>query len=135
MAEKRPPRVMGGDHDRFWDWCNRGKLAIQRCRDCGHRPWPVIEACEECGGVLEFEPVSGRGRLVSWCRFHQPYYGDLMPTPYDTIVVALEEGPYFISNPHGFSTAEATDGMPVSLAFIDCEDEHGAYRLPVFEKA
>ena len=135
MAEKRPPRVMGAGHDTFWDWCNRGELAIQRCQSCGHRPWPVIETCEECGGQLEFEPVSGKGALVSWCSFHQPYYGELMPVPYDTIVVALEEGPYFVANPQGFTISEATDGMAVKVSFLECVDEHGAYRLPVFERA
>ena len=135
MAEKRPPRIVGAGHDSFWDGCNQGELRIQRCQSCGHRPWPVIEACEECGGALEFEAVSGTGRLISWCTFHQSYYGELMPAPYDAIVVALEEGPYFVSNPHGFTNAEASDGMAVRVAFLDCEDDNGRYRLPVFERA
>jgi len=135
MAEKRPPRITGAGHDSFWEGCNRGELRFQRCQSCGHRPWPVVEACEECGGTLVFEPVSGKGRLVSWCTFHQPYYGELMPAPYDTIVVALDEGPYFVSNPKGFTNEEARDGMAVKVAFLDCEDEHGAYKLPVFERA
>jgi len=136
MAEKRPPRVTGPGHDTFWEHCGNGELHLQRCQDCGHRPWPVVETCEECGSEkLEFGAVSGRGKLASWCSFHQPYYGELMPAPYDTIVVELEEGPYFVSNPHGFSNSEATAGMPVKVAYIDCEDEHGAYSLPVFERA
>jgi uncharacterized protein len=136
MAEKRPPRMTGPGHDTFWDWCNKGELRLQHCQQCGHRPWPVVQQCEECGSErLEFEPVSGRGRLVTWCTFHQPYYGELMPAPYDTIVIELEEGPYFLSNPHGFTNEEATDGMEVKVAFLDAEDEHGAYKLPVFEQA
>ena len=59
MAEKRPPRIVGPGHDTFWDWCSKGELAIQRCGNCGHRPWPVIETCEECGSdKLEFEPIA-----------------------------------------------------------------------------
>jgi len=135
MAETRPPRVMGAGHDTFWDHCNKGELALQRCKSCGHRPWPVVETCEECGGELEFVPVSGKGTLVSWCSFHQPYYGELMPAPYDTIVVALDEGPYFVSNPNGFTNQEAKHGMAVKVAFLDCKDDHGEYKLPVFERA
>jgi uncharacterized OB-fold protein len=126
---------MVGSNETFWEGCNRGELTIQRCQSCGHRPFPVIETCEECGGELIFEPVSGKGTLISWCSFHQPYYGELMPAPYDTIVVALEEGPYFVSNPQGFTNAEAEDGMAVKVAFLDCEDDQGPYKLPVFERA
>ena len=136
MAERKPPRVMGPGHDTFWDWCGKGELRLQSCQDCGHRPWPVVQACENCGSEkLEFEAVSGKGKLVSWCSFHQPYYGEVMPPPYDTIVVELEEGTYFLSNPKGFANSEASAGMDVKVAFISCEDENGAYSLPVFERA
>jgi len=136
MTQKRPPRVTGPGHDTFWEGCAKGELHIQKCEVCGHRPWPVVAKCEQCGSDrLVFEPVSGRGTLASWCTFERPYYGDLMPVPYDTIVVELEEGPWFISNPSGFANSEAALGMPVKVAFLDCEDQHGQYALPVFEKA
>ena len=85
--------------------------------------------------ALMFEEVSGKGKLASWCTFERPYYGELMPVPYDTIVVELDEGPWFIANPLGFSNSEAQLGMPVKVSFIDCEDTQGAFKLPVFEKA
>ncbi len=136
MAEQRPPRTVGPGHDDFWAWCDRGELRLQRCKDCGHMPWPVVQACENCGSEkLEFVPLSGTGKLVSWCTFERPYYGDMLPVPWDTIVVELDEGPFFLSNPKGFTNAEAQDGMKVRVAFIDCEDMHGAFKLPVFEQA
>lgn len=136
MTQKRPPRVTGPGHDTFWEGCAKGELRIQKCNVCGHRPWPVVAKCEQCGSdKLEFQPVSGKGSLASWCTFERPYYGDMMPVPYDTIIVELEEGPWFISNPSGFANNEATLGMPVKVAFIDCEDQHGQYALPVFERA
>jgi uncharacterized OB-fold protein len=52
----------------------------------------------------------------------------------DTIVVELEEGPYFVSNPKGFSWPETKVGMPVRLAFVECEDAGGSYQSPVFER-
>lgn len=135
MRQKRPPRVTGPGHDTFWEGCAKGELHIQKCEACGHRPWPVVTKCEQCGSdKLAFQPVSGKGKLTSWCTFERPYYGDLMPVPYDTIIVELDEGPWFISNPRGFSNSEATLGMPVKVAFLDCEDQHGPFSLPVFER-
>ena len=136
MAERRPDRVRGARDDQFWAFCEQGELRLQGCAACGKLSWPVTEACEHCGSdQLDWRPVSGKGRLVSWCAFHQDYYGGVIPVPYETILVELAEGPMFISNPQGFVAAETPMGAPVKLAFLACEDAAGAFRLPVFEKA
>jgi hypothetical protein len=137
MAEKRPPRSLQTDADReFWDWCNKGELRIQKCDDCGAMPFPQVEACESCGSdKLSWTPMSGEATLFSWCSINRDYYRGAFPLPWDTIMVELTEGPVLMSNPVGFSNAEAELGMPLRLAWLDCEDEHGAYRLPVFERA
>ncbi|MBV1917167.1 MAG: OB-fold domain-containing protein [Sphingomonadaceae bacterium] len=136
MAQQRPPRMTGPGHDTFWEGCGKGEIRMQHCPDCGHRPWPVVTSCEQCGSEkLKFERVSGKGKLVSWCTFEQSYYGDLLPVPWDTIIVELDEGPWFISNPKGFTNAEAKLGMALKVSFLDCEDQHGAFALPVFEPA
>ncbi len=136
MADKRPPRTLGPVHDPFWAFCAREELRIQRCGDCGHYTWPAAEQCEACGGDnLEWRKMSGRGKLVSWCTFHQDYYGGMLPMPWDNILVELEEGPLFLSNPQGFGNDEAKPGMDVSVCFIDCEDSNGAFKLPVFRPA
>ena len=79
--------------------------------------------------------MSGRGKILSWCTFERDYYRGILPIPWDTILVELEEGPLFVSNPKGFSWQDIQIGAPVQLAFIDCEDSAGAYKLPVFELA
>lgn len=79
--------------------------------------------------------MSGRGTIVSWCTFERDYYNGLLPIPYDTILVELEEGPLFLGNPRGFGWRDITAGMAVKLAFLDCEDSAGPFRLPVFERA
>jgi uncharacterized OB-fold protein len=79
--------------------------------------------------------MSGRGRIVSWASLVQDYYRSVLPTPYDTILVELEEGVLFTSNPLGFAAADVEAGMAVSLAFIDCVDDAGPFRLPVFARA
>jgi uncharacterized OB-fold protein len=134
--ERRPDRVRGHGHDEFWSWCAKGELRLQRCAACGKLSWPVVSACEHCGGKqLNWERMSGRGRLASWCTFERDYYEGVMPIPHETILVELEEGPLFIANPRGFTWRDITAGMALKLAFVACEDSAGPFELPVFEKA
>jgi uncharacterized protein len=136
MTMKRPNRMLGPGHNTFWDWCAKGELRLQRCARCGHFCWPVTAACEKCAhDALVWTPMSGKGSLVSWCRFERDYYSGLLPIPWDTILVELAEGPLFISNPMGFSWLECEAALPLCLHFIDCEDSAGKFRLPVFARA
>lgn len=102
---------------------------------CRRLSWPPVTACEHCGGTgLNWKRMSGRGRIVSWCTFERDYYNGLLPIPWETILVELDEGVLFMSNPRGFTWREMKAGMAVKVAFLDCEDSAGAFRLPVFEK-
>jgi uncharacterized OB-fold protein len=135
MAEKRPDRTLGGNHDIFWDWCGRGELRLQRCEACDHLAWPVVRKCDQCGEQgFRWERLSGRGKVVSWSTFQQDYYRGTIPVPYDTILVELDEGPLFISNPQGFTWQDLSPGMAVTVAFVDAEDSAGKFSLPVFER-
>lgn len=134
MVTTRPDRIVGGVHDAFWAWCGSGELRLQRCQTCAELAWPPVAACENCGSdVLAWEAMSGRGRIASWCRFERDYYKGLFPLPWDTILVELDEGPFFISNPANFTLDEVEYGMPVTVSFVPCEDAHGAFSLPVFD--
>lgn len=134
-TEKRPDRTLGGNHDIFWDWCAKGELRIQRCENCGHQAWPARQRCEVCREEkFAWERMSGRGKLVSWTTFERDYYYGVLPVPYDTILVELEDGPLFLSNPKGFSWPDMTPDMPVKVTFVEAEDSAGAFRLPVFER-
>ncbi|MET0238755.1 MAG: zinc ribbon domain-containing protein [Sphingobium sp.] len=135
MADKRPDRKFGPGHDDFWQYCEKGELRIQRCATCAELSWPVVKACENCGSEdLAFERMSGRGKVISWATFERDYYKGAFPIPWDTILVELEEGPLFVSNPQGFSWPDITPDLPVALTFLRCEDSAGEYNLPVFEK-
>ncbi len=70
---------------------------------------------------------------MNWCTFERSYYPSLA-APYDSILVELDEGPLFLSNPHGFDCQRDVLGLPVRVAFLDCQDEAGTFRLPVFER-
>lgn len=137
MAEKRPNRTLGPGHDEFWAHCAKSELRFQKCNVCGHVNWPAVSICDECGSKDQYTWVrsAGRGTIMSWCQFDRPYYGDILPIPWDTILVKLAEGPIFLSNPKGFKYEDIDTGMPVKVAFIDCEDKAGPFKLPVFERA
>lgn len=133
MAQKRPDRTRGPEHDAFWAWCAKGELRLQGCAHCHKLAWPPVAACGSCGGgELAWRPMSGRGKVISWSTFERDYYNGLFPIPWDTILVELEEGPLFISNPQGFTWKDITPDMPVKVAFLECEDSAGPFKLPVF---
>ena len=136
MTQRRPDRVLGFGHDEFWAWCNQGELRLQRCANCGKVSWPVVKACEHCGHAeLSWARMSGRGKIVSWCTFERDYYGGRLPIPWETILVELEEGALFISNPTDFTWKDISPNMPVTVTFLDCEDSAGPFKLPVFARA
>lgn len=135
MTQKRPNRVRGLVHDQFWAHCAQGELHVQRCGACDHLSWPAVETCEQCGSAdLAFTPLSGKGKLISWCTFERDYYRGVLPIPWPTILVELEEGPIFVSNPQGFGADDYRIDMPLKVAFVDCEDDAGPFSLPVFER-
>ena len=135
MVQKRPDRTLGPGHDAFWAWCAKGELQLPRCEHCKELAWPVVQNCENCGNaVFTWERMSGRGSIVSWCTFQQDYYQGVLPLPWDVILVELEEGPLFISNPDGFSLDHLEIGMPVELTFRECEDSAGRFNIPTFRR-
>ena len=74
------------------------------------------------------------GKVISYCTFESLYYQDC-PPPWESIVVELEEGPLFLSNPQGFGGEDIEADMPVRVTFLECEDAAGPFKLPVFERA
>jgi uncharacterized OB-fold protein len=78
----------------FYDAAARGELAVTRCAACDRYVWYPTEACDACGGALEWVPVSGRGSLFSWAVVHRaflPAFADKVP--FVTALVALAEDP------------------------------------------
>jgi uncharacterized protein len=134
MARQRPDRTLGPGHDQFWSWCSKGEFRLQRCTACRAVRWPAGTTCERCGGAaLRWDVMSGRGRIVSWCRFEKDYFDGLLSMPWGTILVELDEGPLFVSNPLGLASGTGCIGSPVRVTFVECEDANGIFRLPVFE--
>lgn len=82
-----------------WNEAAAGRLAIQRCRACGHAVFYPRAICPNCwAGKLEWETASGRGTLRSFTVVHRPGHPSWAPAaPYVVGLVALAEGPTMTS--------------------------------------
>ena len=119
------------DNREFWTAGERGELVIERCGACGHYVHPPRPICPEClSRDVGFEPVSGRGSVLSYTVNHQPW-NPTMPPPYVIALVELDEQPglRLMSNVVGCEPDEVDFGMRVRVAF----EQHDDVWVPLFE--
>ncbi len=129
----RPDRVSQG----FWDAAARRELAIQRCAECGTYQHPPHPICRACGGsAVEFERVSGEGRLWSWTTTHHVVISGFdAVVPYTCMVIELAEqrGLFVLSDLIGREVAGLRTGAPMRVVFPD--PPSGEPCLPQFAPA
>jgi uncharacterized protein len=132
MDAKTPSRVMGQYDKPMWDSIERRAMALQRCCDCGGWQYPPGPSCPHClSDRLEWRPISGRGRVISWVAFHRQYL-PAYPAPYNAIAGELEEGPIMISNLEGAMPGAEVMGTEVRLVYSTMPD---GITLPRFARA
>lgn len=109
----------------FWDNARAGKLSVQSCGACGHVHFPGSPVCPNClSEDQSWVPVSGRGKLLSWVRFHRAYWDSFRADlPYLVCLVGLEEGPLLVSNLVGVEPGDITIGADVEAVFEKVDDE------------
>lgn len=118
----------------FWDAAKEGRLAIQRCGDCGKPVFYPRRACPHCFSEnLGWMDASGRGTVYSYTvvRNNAPsaFIGDV---PYVVAVIRLAEGVQLLSNIVGCDPDEVRCDMPVEVVFERLNDE---FTLPKFRPA
>jgi uncharacterized OB-fold protein len=119
--------------EQFWEFTKSKELRLQKCSDCGKYRWPPGPTCDQClSENFEWDLLSGYGKVLSWTTFRRGYFPEY-PPPHTAIALELDEGPYFISTPLGIEPQDLREGMRLQLSWLDGEDRHGAYNLPVFE--
>jgi uncharacterized OB-fold protein len=105
----------------FWDAAREGRLAIQRCRECGYYNHPPKPLCDACSSEdLGFESVSGRGKVYSYTVMHQRNVAGFEPeVPYVNLIVELDEQPllFLISYLPGSDADRVAIGRPVEVTF------------------
>jgi uncharacterized OB-fold protein len=129
-----PP--LEGPFAAFWTAARARRLVVQRCADCGawrHPPGAVCWRCRSANAA--FEPVSGRGTILSYTVVHQELVPELAGAgPYNVIVVELQDIPdvHIISNLVGTANEAIAVGLPVEVIFEDVDD---TVTLPRFRLA
>jgi uncharacterized OB-fold protein len=105
----------------YWQACQAGSLAMQRCVGCEKLRFPPRPMCPGCQSFeSEWVAMSGRGRLYSWVVCHPP----LLPAfasraPLVIVLVELEESPALriVGNLFDCPSSEIEIGMPLEVFF------------------
>lgn len=118
-SHTRPLPVRYRDELEHWDGAARGELRVPRCTACKRCFWPPGPVCPRCmSWDVDWVTASGRGRIVTWVRFHKRYFeGD--EVPYEVVQVELEEGPRLTTT---FAGEDPEIGMPVQAVFRTVDD-------------
>jgi len=105
----------------FWEAAKRHQLLMPRCRRCNKLFFYPREVCPTClQSDIEWQKVSGNGRLHSFTVIHQPANPNFTDdVPYVYAMVQLDEGPRMIANLVGCAPADAKVDMPVTAVFDD----------------
>lgn len=125
VAPAKPRPLINAISRGFWDNARQQRLSVQRCDDCGDTHFPGSPVCPRClSEAQSWMPVSGRGALLSWVRFHRAYWeGFRADLPYLVALVGLEEGPMFVSNIVGTACDDLKIGERVEVVFQKVDDE------------
>lgn len=121
-----------GSNAAFYRHCSEGRLAFQRCDDCGAwRHLPRI-MCARCGSTRwSWQESSGRGSLYSWTVTHQAMHPAFATeVPYVVGVIEMEEGVRLVARVR-VRPDELLLDLPVEVDFERLSEE---ISLPCFRR-
>lgn len=112
----------------FYEFLGEHKLMGSRCKICQEVHVPPRPICPHCPtGEIEWEELSGKGKLVAYTVVHiaptamlEASYG--RKNPYCSGVMELEEGPRISAQILGVDVAHPESieiGMSMTMAFIE----------------
>jgi uncharacterized protein len=115
----------------FWAGTLAGELRIQHCNDCGKYyfyPRPFCRYCQSKN--VEWRPVAGTGRLVSYIINQRPVPPAAADQPQVIALIELDEGPRMLSNIVGVEPAP--ENLPLDSRVRVEFEPRGQQALPVF---
>lgn len=124
IAAKPRPKIDNVSRG-FWEHTRAGTLSLQKCGSCGHMHFPGSPVCPNClADDQSWVPVSGKGKLLSWVRFHRAYWDSFrVNLPYLVCLVDLDEGPMLVSNLVGTEPDDIVIGAAVEVIFEKVDEE------------
>jgi uncharacterized protein len=103
----------------FWDAAKRHELTLQRCGGCHAFIYYPRDRCPHClSDQLQWQPVSGRGKVYSYTVVRHASTRSFSDKPYVLAIVELDEGPRMTTNIEAPPEAVKV-GMPVTVCFDD----------------
>ncbi|MFD3585405.1 Zn-ribbon domain-containing OB-fold protein [Streptomyces sp. NPDC058683] len=130
MAD-RPTPTPTPDTAPFWEAAKGERLLIQRCRSCVRHYFYPRPFCPNCASAdVEWDEVSGRGRLVSYVINYRPMPPTEGAEPQVIALVELEEGVRLLTNI--VDTAPEPDALPLDTPVSVAFQQRGDFKLPVF---
>lgn len=113
----------------MWESIQAGRMQLQRCVQTGTFYYPPGPCCPESMSFdVEWAPISGRAKLLSWTVFHRQYLS-AYPAPHLVVAVQLEEGPIMVSYMDYSARDRLSLDAPLQLEYADHAD---GYRVPKF---
>lgn len=123
------PRLYSPYDAPMWESIAAGQMKLQRCRKTGTFFYPPGPVCPESLGFdVEWAPISGKGKILSWTVFHRQYL-PAYPPPHLVVAVQLEEGPIMVSYMDYDCHQQLALDMDVQLTYANHPD---GFRLPKF---
>jgi uncharacterized OB-fold protein len=128
------PDPVGVDERHFWEFVAEGELRIQHCADCGTYRHPPRALCAVCGSrAVDWVATSGHGEVWAATVIHPPTLPAFAArTPYNAVVVRLDEGVFLVGNVVGIDSEEVPIGTRVEATITQIEPD---LWLPLFNIA
>jgi uncharacterized protein len=131
--ERRSPKEpltsnLGAGH---WAAAREGRLALQRCGNCGQWVHYPSAVCDNCISTdLSWQDTSGRGTVESYSTVYRGFAPEFKDDlPYTVALVKLDEGVNLLTWLVGLEPDAAEIGMRVEVEFERISDEISLHRF------
>jgi uncharacterized OB-fold protein len=108
----------------FWEAAKRHELMLQHCNSCRAFIYYPRDQCPYCmSDHLEWERMSGRGKVYSYTVVRRASTRSFADAPYVLAIVELDEGVRMTTDIVAAPEAVKV-GMPVTVYFDDVTPQH-----------
>lgn len=129
--EPRPLPEITPETAPFWANATDGEFRLMECGDCGLVFYYPRGHCPDCFNEnVTGRPAAGTGEVYTYAATSSIAGWPKDALPVVAAIVELDEGPRVLTNVVGCEPAAVTIGMPVTVDFIETEQE--AVAIPVF---
>lgn len=126
MQENRPSPIIGMFDAPMWEYMKKDEFRLQKCAECETFRYIPAAICHHClSEKFEWALMSGKGKVLSWCVFHRPYFPEF-PPPHLVIHVKTDEGPIVVGNLLNGKEEDLYLDAPVKAEFESIKWEDGS---------